>query len=246
MPGTLALSLWGHSIAELLDKGGFVMWPLAACSVVVVALVLDRALAWWMLRLDFRGFVRELGAAVLGGDLAAAQALATGARGPIARTAEAWLEHADVPRQLRESIVQREGSLAIEVVERRLRALSTIAQVATLLGLLGTVAGLVGAFHQIELRGGQVEPSHLASGIWEALLTTVFGLSVAIPAFLAFQFFDSRVERLESRMTQMVAYLDEWTEAGDRCVAGSRSHAEESADLAARRPAAHGTGRAKV
>ena len=85
-----------------------------------------------------------------------------------------------------------------------------MAQVATLLGLLGTVAGLVSAFHQIELNAGQIQPGDLAEGIWAALLTTVFGLTIAIPSLLAFHFFESRIDRIENKMSFVVSYLDQW------------------------------------
>ena len=79
-----------------------------------------------------------------------------------------------------------------------------------LLGLIGTVIGLVAAFLQIELNAGQVQPGDLAEGIWAALLTTVFGLCIAIPTFLILQVFESRVDRMARRMSYVVAYLDQW------------------------------------
>jgi len=76
--------------------------------------------------------------------------------------------------------------------------------------LLGTVTGLVEAFHEIELRGGQVQPADLASGIWEALLTTVFGLVIAIPCVAAYGWLDRRVTSIALQMEWIVTYLDEW------------------------------------
>jgi biopolymer transport protein ExbB len=85
-----------------------------------------------------------------------------------------------------------------------------IAHVAPLLGLLGTVTGLVSAFHQIELKAGQVQPGDLASGIWEALITTVFGLVIAIPCMTAYHVLDHRAGAVALQMQWLAAYLDEW------------------------------------
>jgi len=186
------------------------MWPLLGCSVVAVALVIDRLIALVSVRLNFTRFAKELEHHLADGDSSAAIALCGSRRSPVARTAKAYLTQLRTTRDERHSIVRREGALALEKVEKRLRGLATIAQVSTLMGLLGTVAGLVAAFRQIELASGQVQPGDLAEGIWAALLTTVFGLTIAIPSFLASQAFESRVDAIARRMEFIVSYLDQW------------------------------------
>ena len=204
------LHLWGQNFQELFARGGPLMWPLLLCSVLSLALALDRLIAHARVRLDYAGLVRQLRPLALEGRLAEALRLCQQQRGPIARTAEAYLRHMVLDDARRAAIVEREGSEALEVVEKRQRGLSVVGHIAVLLGLLGTVTGLVSAFHQIELAGGQVEPSDLASGIWEALLTTVFGLSIAIPSFVAFHLCESRADRIARRMSFIVSYLDQW------------------------------------
>jgi biopolymer transport protein ExbB len=90
-----------------------------------------------------------------------------------------------------------------------MRALELIAAVAPLLGLLGTVFGMIEAFRALEQAGSQVDPSLLSGGIWAALLTTAAGLSIAIPTLMAFHWFDRTLERLrfllEDRLSQLVA-----------------------------------------
>ena len=201
---------WEYSLNELLAKGGFIMWPLLCCSVGALALLIDRGIAHYRLRLKFRPFVGQLEQMVTRGKLSEALNLCRSSPSPIARTAEAYLANLRSSDELRSTIVEREGGLALEGAEKRLRGLAAIAQVSTLIGLLGTVIGLVSAFHQIELNAGQVQPGHLAEGIWVALLTTVFGLCIAIPTFLILQVFESRVDRLVRRMSYIVAYLDQW------------------------------------
>lgn len=186
------------------------MWPLLACSVTGLALIADRTLEYLRTRMNYRRFIEALSDCVVEGRLSDAAALCERRRSPIAAAASAYLTGLELDDRSRAARVQREGGLALERVERRLRALSTIAHLATLLGLLGTVAGLVGAFHTIELAGGQVQPSDLASGIWEALLTTVFGLTIAIPCLAAYHGFESAADRMALRMSFVIGYLDEW------------------------------------
>jgi biopolymer transport protein ExbB len=204
------VSLWQHTLDELFLRGGPLMWPLLLCSIVALALMLDRGVAHLRAGLDYGSFIARLRDLTTGGRLPDAVRMCSGLRGPIARTAEAYLRHVELEDELRGSIVEREGSQALEAVEHRQRGLSAVAHIATLTGLLGTVVGLVGAFHQIELAGGHVQPSDLAAGIWQALLTTVFGLTVAIPSFVAFHLFESRADRMARRMGFVVSYLDQW------------------------------------
>lgn len=202
--------LWGQSLGELLSKGGPVMWPLLGCSVIGLALIADRSLVYLRMHLDYRAFVAALKDRIDAGRLDEAAALCKRTTSPVAVTAGAYLAGLDLDDDARTSVVQREGGLALQAAERRLRALSALAHLATLLGLLGTVAGLVGAFHTIELAGGKVQPSDLASGIWEALLTTVFGLTIAIPCLAAYHGFESAADRMALRMSFVVSYLDQW------------------------------------
>ena len=202
--------LWGKTLRELFDLGGYLMWPLLVFSILAAALVLDRTWTHYRLRLDFRRFVDHLQKLVSAGKTAQAVEFCARHRSPVARTAEAYLRHLDRADEIRSGAVELEGAQALELLEQRQRGLSALAHIATLTGLLGTVAGLVRAFQQIEAAGGQVQPSDLAGGIWAALLTTVFGLTIAIPSFIAFHWFESRSDRKARRMEYIVSYLDQW------------------------------------
>ncbi len=203
------MTIWGHSFLELFTKGGPVMWALLACAVTAIALTFERAIAHFQARLNFDAFRNSLERSVKSGDLENAGQTCD-QPSPVATTAAAYLQHLDLDDEARASIVQREGAAALEKVEQRLRGLSTVAHISTLIGLLGTVAGLVGAFHAIELADGQVQSGDLAAGIWAALLTTVFGLTIAIPSYLIFHFFESRADRIARQMSFIVSYLDQW------------------------------------
>jgi biopolymer transport protein ExbB len=113
--------------------------------------------------------------------------------------------------EIREAI-EETATFEIPYLERFLAILATIATVAPLLGLMGTVIGLVKAFMVVQMKGGLVNPADLAGGIWEALIATLGGLTVAIPAYLAYNYFTYRVniiitemEKSTSRLLQLLA-----------------------------------------
>jgi len=188
-----------QTLLDWVHLGGFMMYPLLLCSCWVMAILLERLL-------DHGWFGRNFRVRV---DTTRLRILERGLDGlghsginppphvcPILRSArDGW--QASAPR-FRESL-----AFAARATKRRLEArlasLAVVSQIAPLIGLLGTVMGMVQAFLAVERTGGDVDPSSLAGGIWEALLTTVFGLCVAIPAYLAWHGLDHLVRtRLEA------------------------------------------------
>ena len=157
------------------------MWPLLACSVLGLAIVLERTIVLLWLGVSFHSFLNRLQYWLRDGRLEEAQRWLRQKRHPLAKVSSVYLGHLESSPALREEVASREASEQLAGMERRINLLGMISRIAPLLGLLGTVAGLVTAFHQIEIHGGQVDPNELASGIMEALLTTVFGLTIALP-----------------------------------------------------------------
>jgi biopolymer transport protein ExbB len=207
--------VWGSSLVELLHRGGGVMWPLLVLSIVALAVAVERALVFRVVtRLRLPALVEVLRSLVCSGELDQARRLVAGRRHPAAVVVAEYLEKVSLPGELRGEIVGRTASMRLAALGRRLHLLSVAGHLAPMLGLLGTVTGLVTAFWQIELKGGQVVPSDLASGIWEALLTTVFGLCIAIPALAAHHLLDQWLGRVELQIRWIVAYLDEWLATG--------------------------------
>ncbi|MBI4395311.1 MAG: MotA/TolQ/ExbB proton channel family protein [Candidatus Omnitrophica bacterium] len=200
---------WDQSLIQLFLKGGFAMWPLLLCSVLGFAIIVERSYYFWKLRFDYGAFSENLKQLLSKGKVKEALALCRKHPNPVPRIAEHYLKHLRSDA-LRNEILKREGSYALEKVESRLRALAAVTHIAPLLGLFGTVTGLVTAFHQIELLGGQVQPGDLAAGIWEALITTVFGLLIAIPCMAAFHAFETEADRISRRMQFIISELDEF------------------------------------
>ena len=195
---------------DIFLRGGIIMWPLLFCSVLGAAVILDRAIFFLRLRATN---LRSLQDRVVGdlrrGDAKAALRTARASNHPVARVAASYLENLDRPADLRTEIVRREGSLQLERVEKRLRVLAAISHLAPLIGLLGTVTGMVAAFATIEGLKQAASPADLAGGIWEALLTTVFGLVVAIPCMAAYHGFEGLADKIARRMQFVVTSLDE-------------------------------------
>jgi biopolymer transport protein ExbB len=159
--------------------------------------------------MDTRRFEEAVAAKLRRGDVAGALAISVASPHPVAKVAAVYLRNLLRPADLRIELVRREGSLQLERVEKRLRVLAAISHLAPLLGLLGTVIGMVLAFAKIEGLQGAMKPGDLAGGIWQALLTTVFGLAVAIPCMAAYHGFEGLADKIARRMQFVVTALDE-------------------------------------
>ncbi|MCA9401774.1 MAG: MotA/TolQ/ExbB proton channel family protein [Candidatus Omnitrophica bacterium] len=195
-------------LPTLFAKAGFTRWPLLICSMISLAIILERAVYFIQNRFDYQSFSDDLFSKLNRNEILKAQQLAQQFCHPVAHIAAVYLQNHQ--NKMRECILSREGTLTMERVEKRLRGLAVITHVAPLLGLLGTVGGLVVAFHQIESTPGMIEAKMLAGGIWEALLSTVFGLIVAIPSMIAHHFYESLADKKFRRIQSIIHELDEF------------------------------------
>lgn len=180
---------------NLVRQGGPVMVPLALCSIFALAVVLDRV---WALRRK-RVLPPELISATRRfrpeDEPAALLAPCRRRPGPLASVLRAVLEEPPRERELAVERVQTSGRRAVRELERGLVALEIIAAISPLLGLLGTVLGMFNTF-QVIAEQGLGDPGALSAGISEALITTIFGLGIAIPAAVAQSYFSHRVDDL--------------------------------------------------
>ena len=203
--------MWSENPSVLFQRGGPVMWPILFCLILALAVMFERLVllfVWY--GESYRRLSTRLQQAVRQGGVEQARPVLQASRSPLARVAQVYLDHAENSASLRQEVVSREASCRLTQLESRLHWLSVIGALAPMLGLLGTVTGLVECFRRIELLSGQVQPSDLAAGIWEAPLTTVFGLVVAIPTLAAYHFLEQRVNLLQLQMQWLVTSLDEW------------------------------------
>lgn len=188
------------------------MYPLLVCSIVAVSVAIERILVLILHRDSYDRFVLELETRLTDLGVEGAKTFLANLNSPLAHVAGSILNHVHVKPDTREEIVNREASEQIAHLEKRINWLSIIGTLAPMIGLLGTVIGLVEAFYQIEQQGGQVQPGDLASGIWTALLTTVFGLTVALPTLAIYHFLDNRIAAITLRMTWVSSRVNQWLE----------------------------------
>lgn len=181
-------------------KGGIIMYPIAACSIVALAIWLERLAVLRKARINTKNFMDWIREVVGRGSIQDALNICDRTPGPISSIFKAGLARAGRPRQEIKEALEVAGAGEIRKLEKRLDWLMTIASVAPLLGFLGTVTGMVRTFQIIQRLGGYVDAAALAGGIWEALLTTVFGLCVAIPVVFIHNYLANRVEGLVAEM----------------------------------------------
>ena len=197
------------NLIELFGRGGLIMWPLLVLGVLAVTAIVDRSVFFKTRSykvpqtLDRLQPLFEEETPVISSEDAP--------NDPLFAIGAAYYKDREAPAGQRAGVLRRRARALIQEHEARVRLLSTIASLAPLIGLLGTVWGMVQAFYSIETGGDQVRPTQFAGGIWEGLLTTVFGLAVAIPSLAAVRIFEGKIERLAHDMNDVISHLDEWT-----------------------------------
>lgn len=189
-----------QSAGEMIEAGGPVVIILLVMSVAALAIILAKLWQFAGAGLGDQRPVERVLAEARQGNLAAAATAAETGRGPAMRALASALTHgaASADQDRAREAAWLAASEELESARSWLRPLEVIAALAPLLGLFGTVLGMIAAFAELEAAGSRVDPSILSGGIWEALLTTAVGLAVAIPAVAAFNWFERRIERAES------------------------------------------------
>jgi len=179
------------------------MLILLVFSVLSVAIILLKLYQFYRSGLRRLGFVEQVVGDLRQGQSKNVLQILSRQSNPVARVMESAVQCGLDPAMSAKDVeaeVSRVGSAQIRNLESWLRGLSAIAHLSPLLGLLGTVTGMIVAFMSLEEAGSRVDPSILSGGIWEALLTTAFGLTVAIPAMAAFYYLEGEVDHVRSAM----------------------------------------------
>jgi len=187
----------------LLDAGGPVVAILFAVSIVALALILVKLWQFWSVRIGSRGFIAPALSLFARDEPGKALAGLVGVRNPIARVLETAIRaqgRPDVPEETTREEVVQVANFHLERLRSYLRGLEVIGTLSPQLGLFGTVLGMIAAFNKLEAAGNQVNASLLSRGIWEALLTTAVGLTVAIPTVAVVTWLERRVDRLAHDM----------------------------------------------
>ncbi len=172
------------------------MWLILACSVLAGAIFLERVTYFHRVSLRVGEFLRGLAVLMENQRFSDALAECATVRAPVARVVHAAILRHEVPRAELKDIVQEAGQLEVPRLERRLAMLATVVFTAPLLGLLGTVMGLIDAFTNLSAQTGYTSLTDLSGGVYQALITTAAGLVVAIPSAVAYGYLNSRVNVL--------------------------------------------------
>jgi biopolymer transport protein ExbB len=198
---------WRQSgLVEFFNKGGKFMWGLLVLSIVGVAVIIERAITLSKARADVRSLMEKVVSALKKGRLDEALEICASTRGPIPQILHAGLRQAKKGTVAVEKAIETAGIIEMSFLERGLIILATVANVAPLLGFLGTVSGMIAAFEAIA-QAEQVSAKLVASGISEALITTMTGLTIAIPVQIAHNLFVQRIDRFVVEMEDSAAEL---------------------------------------
>ncbi len=192
------------SLGQLLSQGGWAMVPIYACSVAALAVFLRKVVELRAVRRSDLNWLERVLDRVRIGDLEGARRACDGSLHPASVVLRATLDALENKPERAEAEARRVGSLELQKLEGSLVVLSFIAQVAPLLGLLGTVLGMVDLFIGLQGAGHNVAVSDLAAGIWKALLTTAAGLTVAVPALAAYTYLTSQTDGIRLQLSDAV------------------------------------------
>jgi len=191
-------------LLALVLKGGPVMILLLGLSVISLTIIIIKIIQFYKADLHNIKKIDAVLNMIETNKLSNAKKLLNKIIHPAARIVLVTIDAQKLPEEDKENQISIEGEKELRNLEYLLKPLEVISNVAPLLGLLGTVIGMINAFSKLEESGSRVDPAILAGGIWEALLTTAFGLIVAIPALAAFYWLEGRVDKVREDIRHIV------------------------------------------
>ncbi|MGJ8633602.1 MAG: MotA/TolQ/ExbB proton channel family protein [Luteolibacter sp.] len=194
----MILGLWEAS--GLIEKGGPLVWVLLTFAFFGTVFIAERFFYFHRARINVSSLLVGLGLHVKRRAFAEALHEAARAPGPVARVAHAALLRYYLERRDLGDVVKEAGQLEVPKIEKNIRAILAVALLCPLVGMLGTMLGMVDAFQRISERGGTSGPEELSSGVLTALITSVVGLTVAVPMYLFYMYFVGRSRRLVNRI----------------------------------------------
>jgi len=204
------------SMTDIFDKGGIIVWVLAGYSFIALTILFERLIHFTFMERPKKNLEIKMSE---GFKSNAIEPLLNSMRGPEARILQGIYKAFQAGIKDLNRVASRIGSIELVKMERGFRTLSFLGNTAPLLGLLGTIIGMIKAFMVIEQAGGQVDAQALAGGIWEAMLTTGVGLAVAIPVLLLLHLLEGRADKRAQSMRNyaslMLEHLPQQTTGDD-------------------------------
>lgn len=207
---------WLVEAVRLLAKGGYVMIPLIGCSVAAVAVLIERYYTIKKAQIDVSQVIRQAEDALYEGDPRRAQELAESQESPVARVIAAGLRSSHLGERCAERAMKEQGTREVSALSLRLGWLDTIITIAPLLGLLGTVTGMISAFGVIATTEGISTPTAITGGVAEALIATATGLAIAIFTLIGYNNLQERIKEIVVRMeTHATAMMNVLADCGE-------------------------------
>lgn len=210
------MDVYKMNLIQILLAGGPIMWPIYLCSIFSVGIISGKFIQLRMIKIDTQKFLGSILEQMKRHQVKEALQICDNTKSPISHILKAGILKYDRPRPQIKEAIEDASLYEVPKLEKNLTALATIAHISPLLGLLGTVTGMVRCFQTIQAKATSfhpVSPGDLAGGIWEALLTTVAGLVVAIPTYVAYNYLVSRINNfileMEKASTELVNFLTE-------------------------------------
>jgi len=197
------MTLW-----DLFLKGGPMMWPLLACSIIALAIFIERLFALRQSKIIPADLVQEIERLTRLGRLDDIEQLLRRRASPICPVIMVAIKNAGMRREIIKDYMEEAGASEAYSIERYIDVLGIIATISPLLGLLGTVTGMITSFHAVGMQGP--ESQMLAAGISEALITTATGLSISIPVYICYRFLMARSDFLLLEMEKASARILEY------------------------------------
>ncbi|MEI6787493.1 MAG: MotA/TolQ/ExbB proton channel family protein [bacterium] len=196
---------------ELLRQGGLIAWIIMGCGLAALILFLERLLSLHRARIKSEDFIAGICNNLRRGNVNEALAICDDTPGPVAVIVRAAILNRQADKESIRTAIENAGRTEISRMERRLSLLATVAQVAPIFGLLGTVLGLIKSLQAMKLAAPLVQPVDVMSGLMQALVTTAVGLAVAAPCYIAFSFLVGKVEKIvidmERSASDLIAFM---------------------------------------
>ena len=203
------------SIIELISAGGIggniIMGTLALLSIYAVYILIERYSTINKASLEDESFLKSIKNFVEQKDIEAAKTLCKNTNNPVSRMIEKGIDRIDKPMTDISAAIENQGKLEVYKMENNLANLATVAGAAPMIGFLGTVIGMIVAFHEMASAGGNIDVEMLSKGIYTAMVTTVAGLVVGIIAYISYNYLVSKVDKvvlqLEAKTTDFLDIL---------------------------------------
>ncbi|RYE24941.1 MAG: MotA/TolQ/ExbB proton channel family protein [Sphingobacteriales bacterium] len=201
------------SVLYLLKEGGVLMIPLLICSILLVYIFVERLLVIRKAAEVDPNFMARVREQIVGGNLQGAKSLAKNAQTPVARMIDKGLSRVGKPMDHIEKSMESAGKLEVYQLEKNLSILSTIAGIAPMFGFLGTIAGMIILFFNIQHQGFSLET--IAGGIYTKMITSAVGLIIGLMAYVAYNYLNAQINKSVNRMeAAAVEFLDIMHEPG--------------------------------